>query len=377
MEQLTLEDNQKLLQGIQSLYKIQNLDTFGLETLAILDELIPKEASVFGISRIDQTTSDNIVQSLSQDFERLILGDLRSTIDRYTHENPLYQRLPLTLQGTHKISDFVSRQDFFKTESYQQVFKRMGVDEISAISLYSGDFGTVPRGDEYLAFYYFYHSWEDFSERDRLILNLLQPHLTQAYKTATRLQYLQQEVNQLQQSIDRSGVICLDGTGQVKIMTSQSVRWLQSYFPSHRNVRELPEPIQSWVRHQLSQLEGMYDLPFPCLPLNLQQDDRRLIIRLVIDRPGEQCLLLLAEERILSLLASLKLIGLSKREAEVLFWIIKGKDTKAIATEMRINYSTIRKHLENIYRKLKVKSQSEAIATALKKVGCLSSPGIV
>jgi DNA-binding CsgD family transcriptional regulator len=80
---------------------------------------------------------------------------------------------------------------------------------------------------------------------------------------------------------------------------------------------------------------------------------------------------------VLSLLASLELIGLSKREAEVLFWIIKGKDTKAIALEMRINYSTVRKHLENIYRKLEVQSRTEAISIALEKVGCLSSPGIV
>jgi DNA-binding CsgD family transcriptional regulator len=62
---------------------------------------------------------------------------------------------------------------------------------------------------------------------------------------------------------------------------------------------------------------------------------------------------------------------LSEREAEVLFWLIQGTDNRAIAIEIRMSYNTVRKHLENIYCKLKVKSQLEAIATALEKFVCL------
>jgi hypothetical protein len=94
-------------------------------------------------------------------------------------------------------------------------------------------------------------SQRNFTERDRLILNLLCPHLFQAFGNAQRYHQLQQNVTQLQQSLDRSGVICLDETGQVKLMTSQVATWLQSYFPSHRNGNELPEKLHSWVKHQL------------------------------------------------------------------------------------------------------------------------------
>jgi DNA-binding CsgD family transcriptional regulator len=53
---------------------------------------------------------------------------------------------------------------------------------------------------------------------------------------------------------------------------------------------------------------------------------------------------------------------LSQRETEVLFWVMQGKDNKAIATQMSMGKSTIGKHLESIYRKLGVQSRTEAIA---------------
>jgi DNA-binding CsgD family transcriptional regulator len=83
--------------------------------------------------------------------------------------------------------------------------------------------------------------------------------------------------------------------------------------------------------------------------------------------------LLLLEEQTLSSLNSLALLGLSQRETEVLAWVIQGKDNKEIATQLSIHPSTVRKHLENIYRKLGVQSRTEAISQALAKLGFLDS----
>ncbi|WP_051036065.1 response regulator transcription factor [Stanieria cyanosphaera] len=160
-------------------------------------------------------------------------------------------------------------------------------------------------------------------------------------------------------------------------MTPQAATSLQSYFPNHNGFSQLPEQLNSWVRHQITQFNTEHYLASPCLPLRLQLGDRKLTIRLVIDRPGEQYLLLLALEQVFSILASLKLIGLSKREAEVLSWIIKGKVIGAIAKETQIRHSTIRKHLENIYSKLNVQNRTEAVTVALEKLGCLHSASLI
>jgi ATP/maltotriose-dependent transcriptional regulator MalT len=95
-----------------------------------------------------------------------------------------------------------------------------------------------------------------------------------------------------------------------------------------------------------------------------------LTIRLIIEPTGAQYLLLL-EEQTLASVNSLELLGLSQRETEVLSLIIQGNDNKTIATKINVQVSTVRKHLENIYRKLDVQSRTEAIAQALDKLGFL------
>jgi two-component system, NarL family, response regulator YdfI len=64
-------------------------------------------------------------------------------------------------------------------------------------------------------------------------------------------------------------------------------------------------------------------------------------------------------------------LNLSPRETEVLSGLFQGKDNKSIAKAMDVGTSTIRKHLENIYRKLNVQSRAEAVAMALDQLGIL------
>ena len=107
------------------------------------------------------------------------------------------------------------------------------------------------------------------------------------------------------------------------------------------------------------------------MPLRIEQADKQLVIRLVVE-PGDQYLLLL-EEQTLSLLQSLELLGLSQRETEVLLRVMQGNDNKAIATQLSVGRSTVRKHLESIFHKLGVQSRTEAIAHALEKLGILNA----
>jgi DNA-binding CsgD family transcriptional regulator len=53
---------------------------------------------------------------------------------------------------------------------------------------------------------------------------------------------------------------------------------------------------------------------------------------------------------------------LSPREGEVLRWVGRGKPNAEIATALYISESTVRKHLQNAYRKLGVASRTAAVA---------------
>jgi len=57
-------------------------------------------------------------------------------------------------------------------------------------------------------------------------------------------------------------------------------------------------------------------------------------------------------------------ISLSKREVEVLEQLSKGLSYTRIADNLFISPSTVRKHIENIYRKLQVHSKIEAVQKA-------------
>ena len=57
---------------------------------------------------------------------------------------------------------------------------------------------------------------------------------------------------------------------------------------------------------------------------------------------------------------------LSKRETEVLHYLMAGKSNQVIATEMYLSPLTIKNHVQNIMKKLKVKTRGHAVTLALK-----------
>ena len=60
-------------------------------------------------------------------------------------------------------------------------------------------------------------------------------------------------------------------------------------------------------------------------------------------------------------------IKLSKRETEILIQLSKGLNYNAIADNLIISPSTVRKHIENIYKKLQVHNKIEAVLKAQKR----------
>ncbi len=58
---------------------------------------------------------------------------------------------------------------------------------------------------------------------------------------------------------------------------------------------------------------------------------------------------------------------LTNREEEVLGFLVKGLIKKEIADEMSISQHTVDMHLRSVYRKLEVRSQTEAVSKALRQ----------
>jgi DNA-binding NarL/FixJ family response regulator len=63
---------------------------------------------------------------------------------------------------------------------------------------------------------------------------------------------------------------------------------------------------------------------------------------------------------------TIKKYDLTAREKEILNGLVKGYSYKKISTTLNIGFETVKKHIRNIYEKLHVHNQTEAVAKALK-----------
>jgi len=173
----------------------------------------------------------------------------------------------------------------------------------------------------------------------------------------------------VKQILDRVGAIVVEIAGQVQFMTQRAQELLSQYFLP-RIPYSLPESLKHWFKDQISRLTFNGNVPSRCLPLHIQQAGKQLIVRLIPAPIKEQYILLLEEEELQSFsISALELLGLTKREAEVLFWIAKDKSNAAIAKAIGCSEGTVRKHLEHLYGKLNVQTRTAAVMVSLEKLG--------
>ena len=208
------------------------------------------------------------------------------------------------------------------------------------------------------------------SKCDRCILNLVRRYI-QTDKNTSTLNKEQQILTRLKQVFDRLGAILVTPEGEVEFMTPRGEQLLSQYFSSYAP-HSLPEPLQHWFKHQISRFISNINVQCSCFPLHVEQAGKRLSVYLVSDFIEDQYLVLLEEQVLESFsISSLELLGLTKREAEVLFWVAQDKNNAAIAKELGCSKGTVRKHLEHIHAKLGVQTRTAAVVVALERLGLL------
>lgn len=59
-----------------------------------------------------------------------------------------------------------------------------------------------------------------------------------------------------------------------------------------------------------------------------------------------------------------ELLGLTRRESEVLFWATKGQNNHEITSTLGCSSATVKKHLDHIYKKFGMQSRLAAVVYA-------------
>ncbi|QYO68179.1 helix-turn-helix transcriptional regulator [Leptolyngbya sp. 7M] len=279
--------------------------------------------------------------------------------------------------SAHKISDFLSRAELHQLEGLYHGFLRLVDAEeqmIVVLPIASTEIPFQNTTDTVTDIVIALHRpKQNFSERDRLVLNLLRPHLLQAYKNASVFSQMQQELTQLHRMKEQLGMITLSINGNVQTMTQKAWAMLTHYFQdSWTQGFHLPELLQHWVKYQISSTRNDVTQLHP--PLQIAQETKCLIVRLICDRPQEQYVLMLEEQPSNWFSPKvLEMLGLTKREAEVLFWGANDKSTKEIASILGCREKTVEKHFEHIYEKFGVQTRMAATMKALSNLGIIHS----
>jgi DNA-binding response OmpR family regulator/DNA-binding CsgD family transcriptional regulator len=129
----------------------------------------------------------------------------------------------------------------------------------------------------------------------------------------------------------------------------------------------LPRDVQNWL-HQCAVVQPGVEP----LSINVNARNSPTGVRLIyIAQIGpDEYLLRLVEGEIDDDRKLLKQrLTVTEREAEVLFWIARGKSNRDIAEILDLSPRTVNKHLEQIYAKLGVENRTSAAALAVRTIG--------
>ena len=130
-----------------------------------------------------------------------------------------------------------------------------------------------------------------------------------------------------------------------------------------------PAPVLDWLRRHLLDAERQIEPP----RLVIEQGPRRLTLRLHQQTEGSDSgndwLIVMREISDDAVVVAIALsFKLTAREAEVLYWVAKGKVNRDIGDILGASPATVKKHLERVYAKLGVETRTAAAGRAMNRI---------
>jgi DNA-binding response OmpR family regulator/DNA-binding CsgD family transcriptional regulator len=131
-----------------------------------------------------------------------------------------------------------------------------------------------------------------------------------------------------------------------------------------------PLAVLDWLQRHLPDVQRAQTEP-PAL--SIVQGARTLTLRLHQqtghDDAGDDWLIIMREVSDTSVIEAMSLsLKLTAREAEVLYWVVKGKTNRDIGEILGSSPATVKKHLERVYVKLGVETRTAAAGVATKRI---------
>jgi DNA-binding response OmpR family regulator/DNA-binding CsgD family transcriptional regulator len=142
---------------------------------------------------------------------------------------------------------------------------------------------------------------------------------------------------------------------------------LQRYFDSQAPC--MPDAVWQWLRRNVVQVHVGMEQP----RFHVEQGAKRLTFRLhqqIGDSEGGgDWLIIMQEESDESVIEAIALcFKLTPKEAQVLYWVVKGKINRDIGDIVGSSPMTVKKHLEHIFTKLGVETRTAAAGMVMRRI---------
>ena len=130
-----------------------------------------------------------------------------------------------------------------------------------------------------------------------------------------------------------------------------------------------PEPVLQWLRRHVKDVAVLTEPP----RLSIEVGPKRLTFRLhqqIGDSEGGgDWLIIMQEGSDESVIGAMALcFKLTPKEAEVLYWVVKGKINRDIGDILGSSPMTVKKHLEHVFAKLGVETRTAAAGMAMSRI---------
>lgn len=351
MNDLTSRDLKALANFLLKLYATDSRDTYIRALLTGIKSLVP--CSYTSYNEIDLPSRQTFYKSYGAD--EAMYQSIQPAFKAYLHQHPWGQRVLISPDyGVRTISDFLSDHEFRTLDLYQEYYRPLGISRQLGVSLSVPPRLFIPIMIN--------RDGLDYCARERQILDVLRPHLTQGFHNAhawermterrSSVQRLFQTLNKALIETDRYGKILWTSPGADKFFLRHRL-WSPNLSPY------LPSPLLDWLLNIVRQREPQSLLSTPAKPLRLRTAWGILIVHLVASDKRVR-LLLEDRSRVLSSNGELE-SQLSPREQEVLKILATGKSNDQIARLLGISRRTVQKHLERIYARLGVENRTAAV----------------
>jgi DNA-binding CsgD family transcriptional regulator len=336
--------------ALLELHRDPSIETLGEDFLRVMGGLIRSDFCV--VNWVERDAIPRILSDREYPVEARI-----EVFNEHVADHPTFPlvakyaqtRDPLYMVG--RWSDFTSVRQFRETGLHRDFFRPLETNFQIFVACPAAGGGTNIGVS-------FQRERRDFTDEEMLLLRLAGPHLEQAYLRALHRAEIEGALTERELALSGSAVMIATGpAGREALLhcTQEALRLCEQHFAgrtAEAAAREILRECRLRQATRITRCIGGSRLVVECLEsTQRRKGDRAWLLRM-------------AEKSTTTSPAQFAHLGLTPREAEVLAWISEGKTNEEIAMILGTRPNTVRKHVENIHRKLGVENRGAAAALA-------------